>query len=374
MIETGNPQIDAAALLQRVRDEIRSQQVEASPSATLSAPLRVDAAVPAQFFLAEAQVKARVSDGRKYNALPSWMPGILQPFFRNQAAINRQLLHAVEQQQLQLQALWQAVEQQTARMQKLQTVFETRQRELVSQLLDKLTAAGLGNGQAQAAAAEFQASSLDAWYVAFEDKFRGPRAEIKRRIQVYLPHVGTRTVLDLGCGRGEWLELLREAGHTARGVDGNAAMVAACREMNLDVQHADIVAHLKTLPDAGIGVVTAFHVVEHLPYPVLQELLSEIYRVLRPGGVTILETPNPENLQVGAHRFYSDPTHQRPLPPALLEFLCESAGFVNVVVVRQNPYPSDHRVPAGEPAALIERFNEFLYGPQDYAVIARKMP
>src|ERR1051325_1245992 len=155
---------------------------------------------------------------------------------------------------------------------------------------------------------------LDALYAALEDRFRGTRDEIKERFEVYLPYVkDLAPVIDLGCGRGEWLEILSAAGIEARGVDTNLVQLEKCRARGLNVSEEDFLAHLQTLDDASVGAITGFHVVEHVPLKVLVTLLNEALRVMRPGGVVIFETPNPENVLVGRNYFYMDPTHRPPL-------------------------------------------------------------
>lgn len=220
----------------------------------------------------------------------------------------------------------------------------------------------------------------DSVYVQFEDLFRGPEAEIKDRLRVHVPRLQISGVgspemplLDLGCGRGEWLGLLREHGYTATGIDSNSRMIAQCQEMGLSVQQADAFQHLRSLADESLGAITGFHIVEHLPMPVLTSLLAEVVRVLKPGGLVIFETPNPANLQVGASSFYLDPTHQKPIPSSLLKFLLENAGLQSVEVLALHPFPDDHHLDEmGNPAAGV--INQHLFGCQDYAVIASKTP
>jgi len=218
----------------------------------------------------------------------------------------------------------------------------------------------------------------NAVYLAFENVLRGTREEIRSRQSVYLPilrqyQIGSPDlpVLDIGCGRGEWLELLRENGMSARGVDRNEAMVEFCRALDLDVTQADALEYLNTLQDSSLGAVTALHVVEHLPFDTVIDLLDEVLRVLKPGGLVIVETPNPANLLVGAHTFYLDPTHQKPLPSALLRFFVEARGFCDVSVKELHLPPSCVRLPE-DSGIIATRLNDYLYGPQDYAVMGRK--
>jgi 2-polyprenyl-3-methyl-5-hydroxy-6-metoxy-1,4-benzoquinol methylase len=179
-------------------------------------------------------------------------------------------------------------------------------------------------------------------------------------------------VLDLGCGRGEWLELLREEGLRARGVDLNRMLVEACRQQGLEVVDGDAIGYLRSLPDASLGVVTAIHLIEHLPFDAFVKLLDETVRVLKPGGVTIFETPNAENVLVGSNTFYLDPTHRNPLPSAVVKFLAEARGLCRLEVMPLHPYPAACRV-VETGLEVGKRFNEYFYGPQDYAVMGWKV-
>jgi len=218
---------------------------------------------------------------------------------------------------------------------------------------------------------------FDAMYVRIEDRFRGMRAEIKERLRVYLPYVkeaqiGERNspILDLGCGRGEWLELLKENGYVAEGVDFNRVMVRQCLEIGLDVTESDVVAYLRDQQPNSFGAITGFHILEHLPLKAIISLFDEVLRVLKSGGMVIFETPNPENLIVAACNFHLDPTHKHPLPPGLLNFLIESRGFEKTQIIKLHPYefvPQEQTTSAAV-AALISLFST----EQDYSVIAYK--
>ncbi len=218
----------------------------------------------------------------------------------------------------------------------------------------------------------------DAGYLTFEDAFRGSREEIKERASIYVPKLraaqaGTEKapIVDLGCGRGELLEVLREQGLNASGVDSNAAAVDKCRELKLDVVLGDMFEALGKVPDGSLGGLTALHVVEHLPFPLVLKLLDESLRVLRPGGVAIFETPNPTNILVGASNFYIDPTHRNPVHPQTLRYLVEARGMVQVETMMLHPFPEDMRLAElDSPVARI--VNEYFFGPQDYAVIGRR--
>lgn len=233
---------------------------------------------------------------------------------------------------------------------------------------------------------------LDAFYLDFENRFRGSRDVVKQRAAHYLPIIAAcdagseaAPVLDIGCGRGEWLELLAEHGRRANGIDLNEGMLAECRSRGLEVQAADASAHLATLPADSLGAITAIHVVEHLRFAELVQLVDQCLRALRPGGVLILETPNPENLQVGACNFYMDPTHGNPLPPLLLDYLVQSRGFARSEIHRLSADRSDGAplaslpdAASGDPEmharinAVVATLNPLLHAAPDYAVVAYK--
>ena len=211
------------------------------------------------------------------------------------------------------------------------------------------------------------------FYQAFEDQHRGSRELIKNRLRVYLPFVAQlqalypkAQALDLGCGRGEWLELLGEVGVTAHGVDLDEGMLSYCVEQGLPVTQGDILAFVKALPDNSQILVSGFHIAEHLAFNDLQVLIQEALRVLKPAGLLILETPNPENLVVGTANFYIDPTHQRPIPQPLLYFLSEYYGFFRSKVLRLQE--SQELLHNSTPSL----FNVLSGASPDYAVIGQK--
>ena len=219
--------------------------------------------------------------------------------------------------------------------------------------------------------------SLDAFYVSFEERFRGSRELIHKRLEVYIPLLkkaqiepSDALILDLACGRGEWLELLKEHGYKAMGVDFNQVVIEQCRTRGLDVIQGDIIDYLKSIPDGSIAAVTGFHIIEHLPFETLMNLLDETLRVLRHGGLAIFETPNPANILVGSCYFYTDPTHRNPLPSSMTQFLVEYAGFSQVKILNLNP---SIEPPIEDNSELSKRFNEYFYGSMDYAVIGYKL-
>ncbi len=216
-------------------------------------------------------------------------------------------------------------------------------------------------------------------YAAFEDRFRGSRETIIAALADYesdIPRLAARgPIVDLGPGRGEWLEVLREHGVAAYGVDTNPTFVEQGQARGLDVRLGDAITHLADLPPSSVGAVTAFHLAEHLPLDVLTELLDRAFVAMAPGGRLLLETPNPSNLIVGASNFYLDPTHLRPLHPDLLGFLVEAAGFVDVETRHLHPVRQlEHRPSIDDPelADLVDYLRWSLFGPQDYAVLATR--
>jgi len=224
----------------------------------------------------------------------------------------------------------------------------------------------------------------DDLYEALEDAFRGSFDDVQERLRVYLPDLALLSsggrILDVGTGRGEWLELLANAGIEAYGVDTNAKAVERCRERGLEVVHADALEHMATLPEASLAAVTGFHVAEHISFEALLELIDNAVRVLRPGGLLILETPNPMNLIVGAASFYLDPTHQRPLHPFVIEFLLSARGFTDVELRYLHPNSSSfewsmesEHILVKPLQPIVDRLNDILFGPQDFAVLGHRV-
>jgi O-antigen chain-terminating methyltransferase len=235
-----------------------------------------------------------------------------------------------------------------------------------------------------AVAAAAARAAADSAYTAFENRYRGGREEIRERLAGYVSWFeGLPPVVDLGCGRGEFLALLKERGIAARGVEGNANAVRECRGQGLDVVQGDLLDFLRAEPGGSLGGVFAAQVAEHLPPPLLLGLLAEAHRALRPGGLLVLETVNPRSV-VGFLEVYNrDLTHERPLHPETLSFLAAAQGFTDVRFELRSPVdPSSRLVPIpgdGLPeraaAALnenVERLNGLLYGPLEYALVARR--
>ncbi|HVR70855.1 MAG TPA: methyltransferase domain-containing protein, partial [Vicinamibacteria bacterium] len=233
-----------------------------------------------------------------------------------------------------------------------------------------------------AAAAERAAAG--AGYAAFENRFRGSPDEIRARLASYVDLFrGQAPVVDLGCGRGEFLELLRAAGVPARGVEANAHTARESRERGLDVTEGDLLEFLRAQGAGSLGGVFAAQVAEHLRPDVLQGLLREAHRVLRAGGLLALETVNPRSVVGFLEVYIRDLTHERPLHPDTLRFLAAAAGFTDVRVewrapvdpaARLQPIPVAGLPPPAAQALNenVERLNGLVYGPQEYVLLATR--
>jgi SAM-dependent methyltransferase len=248
---------------------------------------------------------------------------------------------------------------------------------------EALAAQGLSVAQLTELARELGAGH-ERLYQDLEDRFRGTADEVRAKVAPYLADVEATAVdgpvVDVGCGRGEWLSLLAEAGISAYGVDTNEVVVERCRAQGLDVRAGDALVHLRELEPGSLRAVTSFHVVEHLSLDTLVGLIDAALVALAPGGVLVLETPNPTNLNVGAASFYLDPTHLKPLHPQFLEFLVEQRGFASVEGRYLNPEGGpqldvDDLATAGtrdRARTLVDRINWALGGPMDFGLVARK--
>ncbi|MDY0042335.1 MAG: class I SAM-dependent methyltransferase, partial [Desulforhabdus sp.] len=166
---------------------------------------------------------------------------------------------------------------------------------------------------------------------------------------------------------GEWLELCKESNLIASGVDINRSMVEELQQMGLEVIEEDFVSYLRDKNPNTFGAITVFHLIEHLTLENLIILLDEALRVLKPNGVLILETPNPDNIIVGSRSFYIDPTHVKPIPSPTLQYLAEARGYVNIEILNLNPVPEYERE-----EGITGKLGELLYGARDYSLIGYK--
>lgn len=266
----------------------------------------------------------------------------------------------------------------------LQQSTQTLKREI-----ERLLASGRPADQAASAAPAPPSAVIDSYkYVGFEDRFRGSREEIRRRLTSYVPlFEGASDVLDVGCGRGELLDLLREAGIKARGIDTNHEMVEVCRTRGLDAIEADWLGYLQALPDASLGGLIAVQVVEHLEPSYLMRALDEAYHKLRPGSLVVLETINPSCWYAFFSSYIRDLTHVRPIHPETLQYLLTASGFQSVRIDYREPYPDQEKLqplpmpvdattPEGTIAEIVNgniaRLNGLLFTHLDYAAVGTR--
>lgn len=236
--------------------------------------------------------------------------------------------------------------------------------------------------RAQAVNSGLQADDhfFDNYYRLFEDRFRGSEAVIQQRLdESYgeffkkLPKsVKSRSVVDVGSGRGELLIVLKKYGIKSIGVDLNGEMVDLCNANGLHSVQSDAIAYLRNQPAGSLAGVTGIHIAEHLPFELLYTLLSECRRTVCNGGFVLFETPNPENVSVGAHTFWFDSSHIKPLPPLAFSFLAEYVGFSDVSIKRMRPISDEAAIKLENSSEKdVDFIQKSLLGPVDYALIAR---
>jgi O-antigen chain-terminating methyltransferase len=213
-------------------------------------------------------------------------------------------------------------------------------------------------------------TQIDIDWLRFTENFRGPEEDIRDRQRHYvLRFAGSAPVLDLGCGRGEFLEAARDAGLAASGIDQSDECVALCRAKGVAAEKADLFGYLDALADQSLGGIYCSQVVEHIDPLRLPGLIKLMAKKLRSGALAVIETPNPECLAIFATHFYIDPTHTRPVPPRLLGFYMEEAGLGRLEVERLSPAVNAMPALAELPAAVREQF----FGALDYVIFGRKL-
>jgi SAM-dependent methyltransferase len=357
-------QVDVVALFEQLQEEIRRGGAgggDGMQSARMT-------------WRAQAERVWPVSAERPIVRRPGWrgalsipVKQLLRPFLRwyveplaaEQRAFNDAVLKLIDD-------LYEGADRATAEEKRAQrTAGELEQR------LTRVERRGASAAPATAAAQPGAFAIPD--YFAFEAKMRGSSVEVRERQRVYVDDLrDCAPVLDVGCGRGELLGLLREAGIEARGVDADADMVAYARGEGVDVEQADVLEHLDGLPDGSLGAVFAGQVVEHLPPGALQRLLELTARKLRAGGLLVAETINPLS-PLALRNYFADLTHAQPLVPETLALLARQAGFRSVETRFLNE-PAE-RLAIPEDPVLAEnarRLNDLLFCPLDYAILARK--
>jgi O-antigen chain-terminating methyltransferase len=426
MLDVKNPQIRVDELIERIQEEVRARRKARTPTAGSTAPISIEhadwrpldeafaraqrhaavgVAVPAMKRLAglKRAVAAQVAKGflrvaqlitrdqREFNLAALQILRALTEAPRDftlQIAALRAELTAARATIADLQARMDKLDGEEARERIVRTAsslgelrtslsMQERRLEVLLQEAQRRMPEPFDTPQVERIAAE-SPHVWDATYLHFEDEFRGSRDEIQRRVAIYVPkfraaEAGTEAspILDVGCGRGELLEVLRQEGLVAFGVDTNGAAIEQCRARGLKVEMRDGFEALRAIPDGSLGGIAALHVVEHLPFELMLKLIDEALRVLRPGGVAIFETPNPTNVLVGSSNFYIDPTHRNPVHPKTLRHLMEARGLIRVETLMLHPLGAEVRLPEGD-SELARRFNEYFYGPQDYAIVGHR--
>jgi O-antigen chain-terminating methyltransferase len=217
---------------------------------------------------------------------------------------------------------------------------------------------------------------LDDFYIKFEDRFRGKREDIKNRQSYYLDILNKTVtnddmILDIGCGRGEFLELLKDNNLKAKGIDLNKAMINQSLSYNLDVTYDEAIHYLQNQKEESFKVITAFHFVEHISFENLLLFFELCFKVLKKDGLIIFETPNPENLHVGSCSFYTDPTHKNPIPPTLLEFIAQYKGYKDIQVHKLTPL-KDPKLLDIKNAQDVNNLLKYANQAQDYSIVAYK--
>lgn len=408
-------------LIAKIRDEASQRQAASgrSPDPVLAAFASAGALNTSRAELllgfAESHSQVRTQLPRQLDRFPfnafKWLQRLMlkvyELLFREQRAVGLALVQALRETLAQnrqlhedVQALKQGLAQTQAHVNQFDDIHaELKARQLDNKhnlldlerrftaFLDQAVQTPTSQHPASTAIVDANAHALDAFYVTFEDQFRGTRESVKSRVAIYLPTIWEAgagaldaPILDIGCGRGEWLELLRENGLKSRGIDLNRVAISRCQALGLDVQEAEAVAYLRSLDDNSLGAITGIHIIEHLPFKQLVSLFDEALRVLKPGGIVIFETPNPENFVVGACNFYLDPTHLNPLPPLFSKCLAELRGFERSEIVRHysadttlHLLPTDPLLPgATEVNAAIRLLNHDHFTAPEYAIIGWK--
>lgn len=218
---------------------------------------------------------------------------------------------------------------------------------------------------------------MDSFYHKLENKYRGTPSDIRNRLRIYLPDVESavirteqKPVLDIGCGRGEWLGLLADAGIKAHGVDTNAVQIGEAQDKGLDVRQGNARSALAEAEDNSLACLTAHHLIEHLPFEEVLWIAREAMRVLAPGGLLLFETPNVRNVLVGATSFHNDPTHLHPMTDPVLNVLFETVGFHPVETRHLHPHEKLAEFMA-KPGFDPELAN-LMFGAQDLAILGHK--
>jgi|KBSMisStandDraft_5_1062788.scaffolds.fasta_scaffold11123_2 O-antigen chain-terminating methyltransferase len=355
-------EIDVAALFERLREELRRGAVQGDSRGAEFASTR---ALAERFWPVTAERPAGGGPkGAVKRFLRKLMRWYVEPLAADQRVFNDSVLKLVDALSERADSALVAREQAERLVRELQERVERLERRPVS--------AGSSGPAAPVTVAAQPAAAAIPDYFAFESRMRGSTDSIRERQRRYLDDLrAAAPVLDIGCGRGELLGLLREAGVEARGIDADADMAAYARGEGLDVEQADLIEYLGRTTDGSLGAIFMGQVVEHLPGPTLAQSLALAAAKLRAGGVLIAETINPLS-PIALRNYFADLTHAQPLVPETLELLARQAGFAETEIRFLNE-PAERLTEPDDPviAANVRRLNELLFAPLDYALVAR---
>jgi SAM-dependent methyltransferase len=355
-------EIDVAALFDRLREELRRGAVQEDSRGVEFASTR---ALAERFWPVTAERPAGGGPkGAVKRFLRKLMRWYVEPLAADQRVFNDSVLKLVD-------ALSERADASTAaREQAERLVRELEERLARLERRGPATAGAPAPAPVTVATQPAAASVPD--YFAFESRMRGSVDSIRDRQRLYVDVLrDAAPVLDAGCGRGELLGLLREAGVEARGIDADSDMVAYARGDGLDVEQADLVEYLERADDGSLGAIFMGQVVEHLPAPALVQTLQLAATKLRPGGVLVAETINPLS-PIALRNYFADLTHAQPLVPETLELLARQSGFTETEIRFLNE-PAERLTEPDDPviAANVRRLNDLLFAPLDYALVAR---
>jgi O-antigen chain-terminating methyltransferase len=354
--------IDVAALFDRLREELRRGAVHEDSRGAEFASTR---ALAERFWPVTAERPAGGGPkGVVKRFLRKLMRWYVEPLAADQRVFNDSVLKLVD-------ALSERADSSAAaRDQAERLVRELEER--LARLERRGSAAGQSGAPAPATVAAQPAAASVPDYFAYESRMRGSVDSIRERQRLYVDVLrNAAPVLDVGCGRGELLGLLREAGVEARGIDADSDMVAYARGDGLDVEQADLVEYLQRADDDSLGAIFMGQVVEHLPAPTLVQTFQLAVAKLRPGGVLVAETINPLS-PIALRNYFADLTHAQPLVPETLELLARQSGFAETEIRFLNE-PAERLTEPADPviAANVRRLNDLLFAPLDYALVAR---
>ena len=353
-------EIDVAALFDRLREELRRGAVHEDSRGAEFASTR---ALAERFWPVTAERPAGGGPkGAVKRFLRKLMRWYVEPLAADQRVFNDSVLKLVDALSERADASAAAREQAERLVRELE--------ERLARLERRAPATGGTSAPVTVAAQPAAASVPD--YFAFESRMRGSVDSIRDRQRLYVDVLrDAAPILDVGCGRGELLGLLREAGVEARGIDADSDMVAYARGDGLDVEQADLVEYLQATADASLGAIFMGQVVEHLPAPTLVRAFQLAAAKLRPGGVLIAETINPLS-PIALRNYFADLTHAQPLVPETLELLARQSGFAETEIRYLNE-PAERLTEPDDPviAANVRRLNDLLFAPLDYALVAR---